>query len=216
LTRHCLVMLSVWAGSSFAHAEPGAAIALKGGFNAATTASAASVNRYGFTGGLAGSLRRPLSRRLSIAGQLELLYTPRGPRTVFEGEYLGQVRMHYADAVLAAHPEVRLGPVGLYLLLGGSLNLLLSANSENYAGFKEDITGALRRYDVALLAGAGVAWRVPAGGMGGARLESIFLEVRHDHGLLPAEAMEGGLKNRTSSLMVGLSLAWSKHGTGGR
>jgi hypothetical protein len=40
-------------------------------------------------------------------------------------------------------------------------------------------------------------------------LGTVFLEARYDHGLLPAAAENDGIKNRTSSLMLGLSLTWS-------
>jgi len=209
LKHLCLILTSVWTIPSLASAGSESDLAFKGGIGAATTAADSSASRYGFTGGLAGSLQWPLAGRLSLAGQTELLYTPRGPKTVFEGEYLGQFRLHYFDLMIAARPEVRLGPMGFYLLLGGGLNLLLNADKENSSGAKVDITGDLRRYDVALLAGAGVALHLPLGGIGPFRFGTVFLEARHDYGLLPADAVNDGLKNRTSSLMLGLSLTLS-------
>lgn len=204
-----LTIMFVWMVPSPANADPEPGVAVKGGIDAATTAADAATNRYGFTGGLAGSLRWPLADRLSLAVQTDLLYTPKGPKTVFEGEYLGQFRLHYFDVAFTARPEARLGPMGVYLLLGGGLNLLLSANTENASGAKEDITGDLRRYDVSLLAGAGVALHLPSREMGPFRMGTVFLEARYDHGLLPAVPENDGIKNRTSSLMLGLSLTWS-------
>src|SRR4051812_31108503 len=61
-----------------ARAEPRLELALKGGFDAATFNKDYRFNRYGFSGGLAGNLGWSLSGRLSLAGQLDLLYTPRG------------------------------------------------------------------------------------------------------------------------------------------
>ena len=88
-------------------------------------------------------------------------------------------------------------------MLGGGVNFLLNADLDNASGATEDITGDLRRYDVALLVGAGVALRLPSRGVGPLRLATVFLEARHDHGLLPADEVNDGLKNRTSSLMLG-------------
>jgi hypothetical protein len=203
------LMMIAWSMPSPANAGPEPSVALKGGVGAATTAADSSANKYGFTGGLAGSLQWLLTDGFSLAGQTELLYAPRGPKVVSEGEYLGKFRLHYFDVTIAARPGAQLGPTSVYLLLGGGLNFLLSANRENASGANQDITGDLRRVDVALLAGAGVALQLPAEGMGPLRLGTVFLEVRHDHGLLPADAVNDGLKNRTSSLMLGLSFALS-------
>ncbi|HEX7839957.1 MAG TPA: hypothetical protein VF469_20915, partial [Kofleriaceae bacterium] len=63
------------------------------------------------------------------------------------------------------------------------------------------------RIDVALLGGAGVALQLPDHTVGPFHLGAVFLEARHDIGLFDTDAMVGGFRNRTSSLMLGLSLA---------
>jgi hypothetical protein len=190
---------------SRSHAEPEWNIALKGGPDAATQAEDNRVNRYGFTGGLASHLQWALTGRFSLGGQMEVLYTPRGARSILDGEYLGRVRLHYVDVTVTARPEARFGPVSVYLLLGGGLNLLASAEKENASGAKNDITGDLHRLDVALVVGAGVALHLPGRELGPFRLGTLFLEGRYDHGLLDSDAVNGGFKNRASSLMFGVS-----------
>jgi hypothetical protein len=188
-----------------ASAEPELGIELKGGPNAATLAEPHRFNRYGFSGGLAGHVQWPLVDRLYLAGQVELLYTPRGSEAILDNEPLGKSRQHYLDLMVAARPEARLGPGSVYLLLGGGLNVLLSANKENAAGVKQDITGDLHRLDVALLVGVGGALRLPRRDLGPFRLSMVFFEARHDVGLIDSDAVNGGYKNRTSSLMLGIS-----------
>jgi hypothetical protein len=87
------------------------------------------------------------------------------------------------------------------------VNLLLSAETEDITGAKTDITGDLRRIDVALLVGTGIALQLPRRQLGPVRLGAVFLEARHDRGLIDSDAVNGGFKNRTSSLMFGLSFA---------
>lgn len=188
-----------------ASAAPELSVAPKGGPNSATLAENFRVNRYGFSGGLAGYIQWPLVDRFFIASQMELLYTTRGAETILEGEYLGRSREHYFDLMVAARPEARLGWASVYLLLGGGLNLLVSANKDDAAGEGQDITGDLHRVDVALLGAAGVALHLPRHELGPVRLGTVFLEARHDIGLLDTDAVNGGFKNRTSSLMLGLS-----------
>jgi hypothetical protein len=182
-------------------------LALKGGLNAATLAHDNRDNRYGFTGGLSGNLQWSVADRFSLAGQIELLYTPRGANAVFNGVMEGVSREHYIDLMLAARPELRFGSVGVYLLLGGGLNFLMSANKDDAGGSGQDITGDLHRIDIALLAGAGVAWHLSSAESGSWHLGTIFLEARHDIGLIDTDLANDGFKNRTSSLMLGLSLA---------
>jgi hypothetical protein len=188
-----------------AHAEPESSIALKGGLNAATLDHDNRENREGFSGGIAGYLQWLLSERFSLGGQVELLYTPRGAEVVVGGQTQGESREHYVDFVVAARPGIRLGPVSIYLLLGGSLDLLISANKDNILGSREDITGDLHRIDIALLAGAGVALHLPGQSLGPFQFGTVFLEARHDIGLIDTDLANDGFKNRSSSLMLGLS-----------
>lgn len=194
------------------YAGPQAEVAVKGGPNNSNTTNDSTVDlhsRYGLSGGLTGVLRWPFVDRYSVAGQMEFLYAPRGTRVSFEGEELGKLRYHYVDVTLAARPEVRLGPARIYLLLGAGLNLLMSASLEVPSGAKSDATDDLHRVDVALIAGAGVALHLSRREVGPFRFSSVFLEARHDHGLLDTDAVNGGFKNRASSLMLGVSLALS-------
>jgi len=186
-------------------AEPQLDISLKAGANAATLNEQSRFNRYGFSGGVASQVRWRAAEQLSFAGQLELLYTPRGADVVFDGEPAGRSRGHYIDIAIAFRPELRLGPARVYALVGGGLDVLLRANIENAAGAAEDITDDLHRIDVALLGGLGVAVPLFPGTVGPAHIDTVFVEVRHDIGLLDTDAVNGGFKNRTSSLMLGLS-----------
>jgi hypothetical protein len=186
------------------HAQPALDVALKGGPNAATQAQDFRVNRYGFSAGLSGSAQWSMTNRFSLGGQLELLYTPRGSETVFEGENIGRLREHYLDLALMARPAASLGPVSFYLVLGGSLNLLMSASKDDATGAGQDVTNGLHRVDVALLGGIGAALHLSHHEPGPLHLGTVFVEVRHDIGLLDVD-LDGGLKNRTSSLMLGLS-----------
>jgi len=187
------------------HADSELHIALKGGPNAATLDHDFRENRYDFTSGVAGYLQEPLFGRFSLGGQIEFLYTPRGANVVFGGEKQAEFREYYLDFVAAARPGVQLGPVSAYLLLGGGLNFLVSASKDNVTGSKQDITGDLHRIDVALLGGLGVAFHLPRRDLGPFRLGTVFLEARHDIGLIDTDTANGGYKNRTSSLMLGLS-----------
>ena len=136
---------------------------------------------------------------------MELLYTPRGAEVVFQGEHAGQFREHYLDLTITARPEVRLGWVSVYLLTGGGLNILVSASKDDMAANGQDITSSLHRVDVALLGAVGVALHLSREPRQ-FHLDTIFIEARHDVGLLDV-ATQGGLKNSTSSVMLGLSLA---------
>lgn len=205
--KSLLMATILWLIPVPADAGPGLNLAFKGGVNAATLDGDNSVHKNGFSGGLAGYLQWSLLDRLSLAGQLDLLYTPRGARVVFEGEYVGRFRQHYLDVAAVARPQARLGPVSVYLVLGGGLNFLLSADKENTLGRQENITGDLRRIDVALLAGAGGALYLPHRDLGPLRLGTVFLEARHDHGLIEAIAGNERFKNRVTSLMLGVSFA---------
>jgi hypothetical protein len=192
-------------------AEPELEVVLKGGPNAATLDHDFRVTRYGFSGGLAGELQWSLADRFSLAGQIELLYVPRGAEVVFDGVSQGNLRQHYFDALIAARPEVWLGQWSGYLLLGGGVNILVHANDESAAGLSQDVTDDLRRIDIALLTGAGVAWHFSPRGLGAFRMGAVSLEVRHDQGLIDIDPMNGGFKNRTNSLMLGLSFVLVSH-----
>ena len=191
-------------------AGPDLSLSFKGGLNAATLAKDYRVNRYGISGGLSGHSRWLLTDRFSLGGQMDLLYSPRGAEVVFEGRLQGKFRQHYFDVTVAARPEMTFGMARFYLLLGGGVNFLASANKENAAGAKEDITDGLRRVDVALLAGAGAALRLPRHGLGPFRLGTVFIEGRHDRGLMGIDPVTGGVKNRNTSLMLGLSFPLSR------
>lgn len=205
--KRALIITLVWLAPFSSYAEPDFGIALKGGANAATLARENRFSTYGVTGGLAGNLQWPFDDRFSVGAQTELLYTPRGAEARADGEYLGIVRENYLDLIIAARPEARFGRFSVYLLLGAGVDFLLNAEQENASGAKQDITESLRRIDVALLAGAGFALHLPQSELGRFRLDTIFLEARHDHGLIDGDEVNGGFKNRTSSLMLGLSLA---------
>src|SRR3954471_4105932 len=122
--KNSLMAAALWLSPLPARAQPELDISLKGGANMATLAHENRFNIHGFSGGLAGHLRWALVERFSLAGQLEVLYSPRGAKIIFEGEYLGRDREHYLDFTVAARPGVRFGRASLYLLLGGGLDVL--------------------------------------------------------------------------------------------
>jgi hypothetical protein len=192
--------------SFVAHARPGLGVLFKGGPNAARHAEETRFNRYGISGGIAGQLQWVLNDRFAFGGQIELLYSPRGAKVISEGDYLGQVRQRYWDFVIAVRPETTLGPVSVYLLLGGELSVLMSAALEEEAsGAKRDISDDLRRIDVALLVGAGGALNLSGPMLGPFRLSTVFLEARYERGLIDTIVDSDGFQNRTASLMLGLS-----------
>lgn len=192
--------------SSPADADSEFGIMIEGGPAMSTLSHDNRANRFGFSGGVAAYLGRALADRFSLAGQVELLYTGRGADVVFNGDSLGGIRQHYFDLMLAARPEVRLDPVSLYLLLGGGVNLLVMASDEDATGMSQNVTDDLRRLDVALLVGAGAALHLSRRDLGPFQFDAVFLEVRHDYGLVDIDPMDGGFKNRTTSLMLGLSI----------
>lgn len=191
-----------------ADAQPELGLALKGGLDTSTITRQYRVDRYGFAGGLGGYVQWDLSDRFALAVQMDLLYTPRGAEVIVDDELQGKLRQHYFDVVAAVRPEVRFDPASVYLLLGVNGNFLMNAKSENTTGMYQDVTSDLRRVDVALLAGAGVALRLPQQELGPFRLGTVFLEARHDHGLIDVDPMNEGVKNRTTSFMLGLSFVF--------
>lgn len=206
LTQILIVVLCVRSAA----AQPAGNIALKLGPNTSTWDRENRTRIYGFSGGLAGDLQWPIGHRFSLGGQTELLYMPRGADAVSEdGDLFGRFRQDYLDVTLAIRPEVRVGPIGVYLFLGGSWSIMLNAErTAEPSGIKDDITDGLKRHDVALLMGGGVALHLPSKALGPFRLDTLFFEVRHDRGLIdfgPEE--DSSVKNRTASLMLGVSFA---------
>jgi hypothetical protein len=204
MKQNLIVGISALFLYSNSHADSELNLVIKGGPDAATLEHDNRENRYGFSGGISAYSRSQATERLFAGAQLELLYTQRGAEIVLDGMKEGESRSHYMDLVLAVRPGIRLGPADIYLLLGGSLSYLIVAN-KSVSGMNQDITGDLHRIDVALLAGAGLALHLPRQDLGPLHLGTVFLEARHDIGLLDTDAVNGGYKNRSSSLMLGLS-----------
>jgi hypothetical protein len=200
-----LIIFAALLKAAAAFAQPSeVALSLKGGVDAATTVARYRTNKYGLTGGIASSLRWSITDRFSLGGQAELLYMPRGTRVIFEGEYVGQIRHQYTDLTLTARPEMRFGSMNVYLLLGGTLSYLMHSGKDDAAGLDQDITDGLHRIDLSVLGAVGIARHLPHRDIGPFHLGTVFLEARHDIGLLDVD-LTGGYKNRTSSLMLGLS-----------
>jgi hypothetical protein len=186
-------------------ADPDLNIAVKGGFDAATLDHEFRENRYDFSGGIAGYVQRSISERFSLGGQIDFLYTPRGTTVVFEDVKQGEFRHYYIDLVAAVRPGMQLGRTSVYLLLGAGLNLMVSATLIDGTGSPNDITSDLHRIDVALLGGAGVNLHIPRQTLGPFHFDTVFLEARHDIGLLDTFHGTSEFKSRTTSLMLGLS-----------
>src|SRR5215207_3897920 len=106
-------------------AQPEPSLSLKAGPNAAIWDRGHHDHKYGLSGGLASDLRWPSGGRFSLGGHLALLYVPRGTKSFSSttGEFLGTYYQHYLDIAVAFRPEVRVGSVDVYLLLGGSWSI---------------------------------------------------------------------------------------------
>lgn len=205
--RLLLIILFISATAARASADGELEVGLKSGLSSATLSHDNREDRLGLTAGLAADLQWSLSEHWSLAGQLELLYTPRGADVVVDGMPFGNIRQHYLDLILLARPARRVGPVNLYVMLGGGVSALAHATSEDSTGMSQDVTSDLRRLDITLLAGAGVALPLPRSALRSLQLSAIFLEVRHDQGMIDIDMANGGFKNRTNSIMLGLSFA---------
>jgi hypothetical protein len=188
-----------------ARAESELGVGVLAGANTATLDEANREGRLGFSAGLSGGVQQALGDRFALGEQLELLYTPRGAKVVDETGFRGESREHYIDATLTVHPGMRVHSFSAYLVLGASLDVLLSANKRTAIGSPQDITDDLHRIDVAVLGGLGVAWRLGSPAGSSFRPGAISLEVRHDIGLIDSDAVNGGFKNRTTSVMLGVS-----------
>lgn len=188
-------------------AQPELSFALKAGPNAAIWDRAHHDHKYGLSGGLAADLLWPFGERFSLGGQIALLYVPRGTKSISPstGELIGTFRQHYFDVSVAIRPEARVGPAGIYLLVGGSWSILQSATrTSEPSGVKDDVD--YRRNDVALLAGIGSALHLSSHRLGPFRLGTVFLEVRYARGLIDfVREDDSSAKNRTTSLMLGAS-----------
>jgi hypothetical protein len=201
-----LVVLAVSLGSAPAHADPYAGVSLKGGIAGAKFNRPHRHNRYDTTGGAAGHLGWQLTGRFSLAGQLELLYTPRGTQVTFYYPPPSANSLHrYFDVAITARPEVRLGPGSLYLLLGASRNHLISADVWRATTGHSEVTHLVRETDVALRAGIGAVWPLPRHTPSAFHRLSVFLEASHDRGMIDLDLYGLGVRNRTSSVMAGLT-----------
>ncbi len=212
MTRTIKLLLAVsWISMlrSSARANPELDVALRGGLSAATHAAEFRTHRYGISGGVGACLQRELDGRFLLGGQVDLLYTTRGAELVSDGFKQATFEEPYFDVALAARPGVRLGRADVYLLVGGSLNVLWRVRRDSASGASEDLTEFFRRVDVALLGGAGIAFHLFPEGWGPFRRGTVLFEARHDHGLLDTVAGDGELEleNRTTSFMLGVSFA---------
>jgi hypothetical protein len=198
-----------------AQADPELDVALRGGLSAATHAGEFRAHRYGVSGGVGASLQWELEGRFLLGGQMDLLYTTRGSELVSDGFKQATFEEPYFDVALAARPGVRLGRADVYLLVGGSLNVLWRVHRDSASGASEDLTEFFRRVDVALLGGAGVAFHLLPEGWGPFRRGTVLFEARHDHGLLDTVAVGGELEleNRTTSFMLGVSFTLGSRST---
>jgi hypothetical protein len=198
---------------SSAQANPELDVALRGGLSAATHAAEFRAHRYGVSGGVGASLQWELEGRFLLGGQMDLLYTTRGSELVSDGFKQATFEEPYFDVALAARPGMRLGRTDVYLLVGGSLNVLWRVRRDSVSGSSQDLTEFFRRVDVALLGGAGVAFHLLPEGWGPFRRGTVLFEARHDHGLLDTVAVGGALEleNRTTSFMFGVSFALGSH-----
>jgi hypothetical protein len=199
-----LLVQGYGAGSISADTE--ADIALKGGLNSSIFAHENRESISGFSGGLEAHLEKPFVDHVSLGGQIELIYSQRGAEVVVGGQHLARSREHYMDLTAAVRPQLQFGPIHLYVVLGGGLDFLVHATTVDLSRVEQDVTDELHRFDIELLGAAGVAVALPRHTLGPLRLDTIFAEAREDVGLLKVDD-DTGSKNRTTSVMLGLSFA---------
>jgi hypothetical protein len=184
-----------------AHADPlGLQIGGKTGLNISKWSRSSDVPsilertyRLGFAGGI--QLRLPW--REYISQQAEILLTSRGSDDKIEGRSQGVFDLYYMDLLLLARAELPIKPAILFAVAGPQVNVLLKSTSTSPDGVMNDVTG-LRRFDLGVVAGAGVAFGPFSWG-------SLTLEARYAMGFINVDpALEdASLTNRTISLTLG-------------
>jgi opacity protein-like surface antigen len=141
-----------------------------------------------------------------IAAQPEVLYVAKGTNLDVDGDTLGAYHLSYIEIPLLARVGFQatrsLAP---YLLLGPELGILLSAELENSRGEFSDSSDGLKKTDVGLVIGGGVALDIAA--LAGA----LNIDARYDLGLTDINdtGMGGFVKNRAFFVTLGYQYgAW--------
>jgi hypothetical protein len=176
--------------------EPGAKAGLNFSKWSRTSVTPSILDRtykHGFTGGI--HLHLPWWPHISP--QAEILFTSRGSAGEIEGRRQGVFNLHYVDAVLLARAELPIRPVILFAVAGPAANVLIKSTHTNPDGMSSESTG-LRRFDVGVVAGAGVTFGWFSWG-------TLTIETRYAMGFIDVakELEDVSLTNRTISLMLG-------------
>lgn len=148
----------------------------------------------GFTGGASLHLRR----WKPVSPQFELLFTHKGSGQEIDGVSEGRFNLYYIDMLILARAEFAIKPVRLFAVAGPDASILLKSTF-TFPGLTREESG-YRRFDVGMVAGAGVAFGPFSWG-------TLTLEARYGMGFFnvnPAlEEVDVSLTNRTISLMLG-------------
>jgi hypothetical protein len=140
-----------------------------------------------------------------LAVQVELLFSTKGTRYVFNDMPDGKVDSYYIDLPLLAKFQMPLGiQVDPYLLLGAGFGILLRAIGENADGSRGDVTKYTSTLDIGPILGVGGAYVL-------GRRGSISFEARYFRGLTTLDAAgEKDFYNRTFTFMLGYQCCASR------
>ncbi len=195
--RSCSIVLAlvlVSGGAAFAQ-EP-AAVGVKAGANFANLnfegedATFSVDRRAGFVGGL--FVVWPATSRLAL--QTEILFSRKGAE-VGEGGDSAKIKLNYLDLpVLARVSSEASGGTSFHVFAGPSFGFRLSAKGEG-DGEEEDLDDDVERFDLGLVAGAGVEFG------------RLIIDGRYTWGLSDIDKDKSDdvkVKNRVFSVMAGI------------
>lgn len=154
-------------------------------------------NKLGFTAGLIAGWR--WTEMLAIQG--EAAFSAKGYESSRNGVPSAVAHQNYVEFPLLLTLMIPVSDRATpYANLGPAFGILLSADVDLVDGRHIDVTDRTQRFDLGLMAGAGVSIQIGASG-------AICLDARYNHGLLdnnkPAASEEPAVRNRAFYLTVG-------------
>ena len=195
-----IVAMTVLAGGAASAQEQPAAVGVKAGMNFANLnfeGDGATVNldqRKGFVGGL--FVVWPATGRVAL--QTEALYSQKGAQMEEDGAS-GKIKLDYVDVpVLARFSSPVSGGTSFHVFAGPSFNFRVSAKAESSFEDEEeneDIDDDVERFDLGLVAGAGLEFG------------RFVLDGRYTWGLSNInkdEADDVKIKNHVFAVMAGI------------